>query len=159
MYTFTNLINGYLAERIFSGVDGDTGGTYTEVFIDPTNSELRTLGPARGKTDGEFNYELRRIVTANSIEPPFFHFGGILANTHWYVWDRNKATHAHIARELKGDLRGQTGTPFYGWFFPSSPTYLFVDLATYSMSDKEVNFKAICRAHPKLKPYTVVDVQ
>lgn len=156
MVTFSRLI----AETIFAGAETSHG--YVEIFVDPTGKELR-IGKAYSESQLEFAPPIKHLEQQGFV-PPFHYMGGIISDTQWFVFDRERATHHDILKELVAENVPKKLIPIYVWHYLKEPRHLFIQAAKWSMHSPyaqavdDQKLKTLVRTHPKLKAYTVMVV-
>ena len=146
MVTFTQLI-----EKFAAGLKN--GERYTEIFEKPSKLELTAFGDK---------------ISQTVDNPVMYYLGGILTKESFYVWDRNSANHAQVARELRDMLHdvdvGSDGSfteqtvPLYVYWIPSQNTFRLV-LAAWSVHPKSFpteRVKAMIRQLPYFKIFKVM---
>lgn len=144
MRTFVQLIT----EDFFDSVKSNLG--YTEIFINPSHNELKTLSPPLGKSSTHYTAALDKYGGV-----PFFTSAAYITPTVWYAWNRDSGTHQMIEKEL-GKRLDPAAVPIYYHYFPVTKT-LVISVAEFSLSPERrselsiPNVKALVKAHPRMQ--------
>jgi hypothetical protein len=103
----------FLIEKFLRGGKGNYG--YTEIYVNPTRSELREVG--------------HHWISADNV----YDLGGLIMPKKLYVWDREICTHDTMLT-LLDRLVDDTVVPIYLTYFPETKTAK-IALAMWSASD------------------------
>ncbi len=151
MLTFSQ----YLSERFLMGADGYS---YSEIYVNPSNSDLQTVG------------RLTAPVYVPSVlekfKSPCYYMGGLFTTKNFFIFNRDNIEHreATIALRKKfNPTQTQHFVAVYLYYFPQLKV-ISLDPATYSMgseyaygSKADEALRRVCKNHPALRGFTVVD--
>jgi hypothetical protein len=123
--------NKYVTESFFHGFEnsmGYSGKKWVEIFKNPTQRELQTIG----------NYNIGMILTTNDV----------------FVWDRNNAYHKHILKELKNT----NGIPILFDYEGKKAFCLITDASTITPYHHNPKTKQTILNNPWMKKFNDIEV-